>query len=259
MFAAVARYLGNIAGTAGTLLILDDLQWAGSDACDLLAALARSPTTAPLRLIGGYRNTRGARWRRACRRHSPASNMKGCSINRRSARLTEEESATFLRQLLPNGDADRRRDPGARATAMRRDSVLPRRLGAGARKREHCQRAKTRRCPWDVMQSIRRRIATQSEVAGEVMQTLAVAGGKASLRLLRDVLLASGRSEDDVVAALESSARARLLDETSDDAYQFASNVIRDVVARDLSAARRTALHRRIAAALEHEPGEIAG
>src|SRR5262249_45430902 len=32
MFAAVARYLANVAGPEGTLLILDDLQWAGADA-----------------------------------------------------------------------------------------------------------------------------------------------------------------------------------------------------------------------------------
>src|SRR5947199_7047369 len=36
MFAAVARYLANVAGPAGTLLVLDDLHWAGADALDLL-------------------------------------------------------------------------------------------------------------------------------------------------------------------------------------------------------------------------------
>ena len=36
---AVARYLANMAGPAGTLLVLDDLQWAGPDALDLLTAL----------------------------------------------------------------------------------------------------------------------------------------------------------------------------------------------------------------------------
>jgi hypothetical protein len=36
--AAVAYLPTNIAGPAGTLLVLDDLQWAGPDALDLLAA-----------------------------------------------------------------------------------------------------------------------------------------------------------------------------------------------------------------------------
>src|SRR5207245_1637785 len=37
MFEAVAHFVANVAGPAGTLLVLDDLQWAGGDALDLLA------------------------------------------------------------------------------------------------------------------------------------------------------------------------------------------------------------------------------
>jgi predicted ATPase len=40
--------------------------------------------------------------------------------------------------------------------------------------------------------------------------------------------------------------------------YQFAHDMIREVVEADLGAARRTLLHRRIAAALERMPGEPA-
>ena len=53
MFAAVARYLVNVAGSAGTLLVLDDLHWAVPDALDLLQALVRTPADRPLRLLGG--------------------------------------------------------------------------------------------------------------------------------------------------------------------------------------------------------------
>jgi transcriptional regulator with XRE-family HTH domain len=66
IFAAVRRYLINIAGPAGTLLILDDVQWAGLDALDLLASLVRtraieSPTEssphAALRVLGAFRTS----------------------------------------------------------------------------------------------------------------------------------------------------------------------------------------------------------
>src|SRR5262249_45436364 len=66
LFGAVVRFLANVAGPAGTLLILDDLQWAGDDALDLLAALVRAPSWAPsgsvgsllpLRVVGAYRDT----------------------------------------------------------------------------------------------------------------------------------------------------------------------------------------------------------
>lgn len=40
----------------GTLLVLDDLQWAGVDALDLLAVLA-SGAGGRLRIVGGYRDT----------------------------------------------------------------------------------------------------------------------------------------------------------------------------------------------------------
>src|SRR5438067_1778162 len=55
LFAAVAQYLRNVAGPAGTLLLLDDLQWAGPDALALLASLLHAD--APLRVIGAYRDT----------------------------------------------------------------------------------------------------------------------------------------------------------------------------------------------------------
>src|SRR5437588_4064067 len=57
MFAAVARYLAQVAGPGGTLLVLDDLHWAGPDALDLLLALVRSPADRPLRLLAAYRDT----------------------------------------------------------------------------------------------------------------------------------------------------------------------------------------------------------
>ncbi len=57
MFAAVGRFLENIAGVGGALLLLDDLQWAGADALDLLAALVRSSGETGVRVIGAYRDT----------------------------------------------------------------------------------------------------------------------------------------------------------------------------------------------------------
>src|SRR5260221_6103631 len=57
MFAAMRRLLDNIARPAGTLLLLDDLQWAGADALDLLADLMQLPAQRPLRVIATYRDT----------------------------------------------------------------------------------------------------------------------------------------------------------------------------------------------------------
>ena len=54
---AVIRFLGAIAGPAGTLLVLDDLQWASPDALNLLTALAHAAPVVPIRVVGAYRDT----------------------------------------------------------------------------------------------------------------------------------------------------------------------------------------------------------
>jgi len=61
LLAAVARYLANGAGPSGTLLVLDDLQWAGVDALDLLESLLRTPGAQALRVVGAYRAAHGDR------------------------------------------------------------------------------------------------------------------------------------------------------------------------------------------------------
>src|SRR5262249_50018002 len=65
-----------------------------------------------------------------------------------------------------------------------------------------------------------------------------------------------GRSEDEVISGIETACQARLLVEATHDTYQFAHDLIRDVVIHDLSLARRATLHRRIAEVLERGPGE---
>lgn len=67
IFDAVAEHLhtphaADGIHTLGTLLLLDDLQWAGPDTLDLLTALARRSNgrgtgRAPLRILGAYRDT----------------------------------------------------------------------------------------------------------------------------------------------------------------------------------------------------------
>jgi predicted ATPase/transcriptional regulator with XRE-family HTH domain len=56
LFDAVVRFVGHIAGPAGTLLVLDDLHWADADALELLALLARAAGK-PLRMVGAYRES----------------------------------------------------------------------------------------------------------------------------------------------------------------------------------------------------------
>lgn len=254
MFAAIARYLSNIGGSTGVLLVLDDIQWAGSDACDLLTALARNPAPTRLRIVGGYRAFELPPEEPLAAALADLEH-EGLLHQWILDSLTSDESAALLRELLPD---DTGVSAGVQSHVLQQCSGIPFYLVSWAQALASGTQpiGEGDALPWDVMQSIRRRIASQPESAVSVMQVLAVAGGKATLRLLRDVMHVAGHGEDDVIAALEASTRARLLDEAEDDSYEFAHEVIREVVMRDLSAARRNTLHRRIAEALEQEPGE---
>jgi transcriptional regulator with XRE-family HTH domain len=57
LFAAVRRFLAQIAGPAGTLVVLDDLQRAGPDAHDLLGTLLTGVDAGRLRVVAAYRDT----------------------------------------------------------------------------------------------------------------------------------------------------------------------------------------------------------
>jgi len=264
MFAAVARFLANVAGPAGTLLVLDDLQWAGPDALDLLAALVRSPSPAHkergvvplaggvgeglLRIVGAYRDTEVG----------PADPLGLLLADLARARLVAHqalgplapgEAAALLDDLLAGAAG------GDRAVAAR---VLERAGGAPFFLVSYAQALRTGGSeaagapPWDLAQGVRQRVALLPGESREILGAAAVVGRSAPRALL---LTVTGQPEEAVLSALEAACRARLLLEDGDDAYVFAHDVIREVVEADLSAARRAALHRRVATALERAVG----
>jgi predicted ATPase len=107
--------------------------------------------------------------------------------------------------------------------------------------------------PWDVVQGVRQRVAALPALAQELLASVAVLGREAPRRLLP---LVAGAAEEAVVAALEAAGRARLLGET-EQGYRFAHDVIAEVVEAELSGLRRQLLHRRVAQALEQQPGAV--
>ena len=107
---AVERYLHNVAGPAGTLLLLDDLHWAGADALELLAVLAQASPGPPLRLIAAYRDT-------GIQPQDPLTTIladlahAGLAQQRTLAPLSPTEAGAFLDQILDRPD---RSTPGRR-------------------------------------------------------------------------------------------------------------------------------------------------
>jgi tetratricopeptide (TPR) repeat protein/transcriptional regulator with XRE-family HTH domain len=250
MFAAVARFLANVAGPAGTLLLLDDLQWANADAFDLLAALAYPLDEVPLRILGAYRNTEiGV--------HDPLSVwLADLAHGERVTHLTlpalaPEEASHLLDGMLADLDSA---EAALRAQVIQRAGGVPFFLVSCARglRADQPGAAGVGHVPWNLTQSIRQRVATLPALAQEVLGIAAVAGREVA----RGVLLrVSDQEEREVLSALQMVCRAQLLEELGDSAYRFAHDVVREVVEADLGAARRAWLHREIATALEGLPG----
>jgi predicted ATPase len=250
MFEALRRLLANVATPAGTLLLLDDLQWAGADALELLAMLVQELPQVSLRLVGAYCDTDVA----------PDQPLPALIAELAEARLVmqqvvrplppEAAQALFV-QLLGEQEQE-----GAVPTAQvaQRTGGVPFFLVSYAQGRAQAARAgvTARRVPWDLRQSIQRRITALPQPGPTLLAVAAVVGRVAPWPLLLAVM---ERPEPVVLDALESACRTGLLEEVGDNAVGFVHDVIREVVEGDLGPARRRLLHRQVAEALERQPG----
>ncbi len=251
MFAAVSRFLANSAGPAGTLLVLDDLQWAGADALDMLTSLLRAPGEQPLRVVGAYRSTE-------IRPPDPLGmlvadlTVAGLAAQHLLGPLAPQEARTLLQDLL---EEDRGGDSAPYEQLLERTGGIPFFLVNYAQVlRQEAVGTLPQAIPWTVAQSIHQRVAALSELAQELLQAAAVIGRVAPTALLLGL---SRHPKADTLAALKALSQARLLLEV-EEATQFAHDLIREAVLTDLGPAERRFLHQQVAEALENGPGELA-
>ena len=248
VFGAAMRFIDNVAGPAGTLLVLDDLQWAGPDALDLLVALLHAPHAVPVRIVLGYRTTEV----------QLTGPLPVALDDLAAAGLMEQRTMTPLdhdgaHRLLTSLLAGRPEIGGdLRQRLIQRTGGVPFFVVSCAQALLTSSNGRAAgEVPWNMAQSIRQRAAALPPSTRTVLDMAAVIGR----HVPRPVLMASaGQSEDAVLTALEALGRVRLLDDEG-DGYRFAHDVIHEVVAADLSATRRLVLHRRVAEALEREQG----
>ena len=238
-----------MAGPAGTLLVLDDLHWAGPDAVDLLAALLAAAGSPPLRVIGAYRDSETP-----ARLDEFAADLARASLVRvlPLGPLTDDDAGRLLLQLAPAGE----QMPTVLQAIVRRAGGVPFFLVSYAEQvSDGGQGGAPLAVPWTVAQVIGQRVAALPGPAKELLSVAAVAG-----RVVSHTLLAQVTDSDDeqVLEAVETALDARLLAEDGPDGYRFTHDLIRETVENGLSAARRRRLHRRIGQALEHQPGALA-
>ncbi len=208
MFATVARYLANVAGPAGTLLVLDDLHWAGPDALDLLQALVRAPADRPLRLLVAYRDT-------DVKSQDPLAFLvadlarEGRATRAQLSPLEGAEATALLAELLPE-TADG--DPHLRQQLLARAGGVPLFLVS-------CVQALftgqltwngASHVPWTLREAILQRVVAVPEATQQVLRLAAVIGPRVPRILLVAVAARADLAEEAVLEALEGCGRARL-------------------------------------------------
>jgi len=248
LVSSAGRLLRALAGPAGTLLVLDDLHWAGPDAVDLLASLLAAAGSPPLRVIGAYRDSETP-----ARLDEFAADLARASLVRvlPLGPLTDADAGRLL-QLAPAGE----QMSAVLPAIVRRAGGVPFFLVSYAEQAGDGGQGETPLAvPWTVAQVIGQRVTALPGPARELLSVAAVAGRVVPHTLLAQV---TGRDDEQVLEAVETALEARLLAEDGPDGYRFTHDLIRETVENSLSAARRRRLHGRIGQALERQPGSSA-
>lgn len=240
MFEATTGYVRSPSAdgpehSLGTLLVLDDLQWAGPDTLELLNALiGKGPEAngAPLRLIGAYRDTEvqaGDALTRALADLVPGRLATELVLGP----LEPEAAAQLLHWLLADAE------PGALDLIEQQAGGIPFFLIGLAQ----AVRAGRPGLPRDLEQSIRSRLITLPPDSRQILELAALIGDVVSHELLLEVC---DRSEEMVAQALDPLYRSKLLVAGGETSSRFANEVVRSVVELDIGSASATLLRRRI-------------
>ena len=241
-------------GSAPNVLFFDDMQWADAASLDLLAYLVRRLAGQPLLILAAWRSDEGP----------TVSRLRGLAADAQRAglgtvftlkRLALADVLDMVRSLstaganLPDGIGDR---------LYRETEGLPLFLAAYAAYMEVLAQEHEGGdggewpVPRGVADLLRARLDAVGEATRQALQTAAVIGRSFDLEAL---LATSGRSDEEVISALEALAQRGIIREMAEDAgatprYDFTHEKLRDLAYTETSFARRRLLHGRAARAL---------
>lgn len=252
---AQTRFLESLTGlvqaaTAGSppgVILFDDVHWADEATLDFLSFLARRLADHPLLLLLTWRTEdvpAAHRLRRLFAEGTGHPHAHAVAL----ARLARDDVEELARALAPE------------VRNLEEKRVYEETEGVPLLVVEYC-RALARgeeSLPSGIREVLGVRLASLGEMDAQVLAAAAVIGRAFDLEVLRD---ASGRTEEETVAALEELTARGLVRESGDE-YDFCHEQLRTLVQEGTSLARRRLLHRRVAEALARRAaatGPLAG
>jgi predicted ATPase/class 3 adenylate cyclase len=260
MFEAGAGIIRSACRMLPTLLILDDMQWAGAQNLSLLKHVVRSLASAPLLILGTYRDVE------LTRSHPLTSCLadlrREAEVERISLRGIDEEAVAALMSAAAGHELDALGLELARTIRKETDGSpmfvgeILRNLTESGKLFRDGERwtyrggVATLEIPEGVRQAIGRRLSRLSERTNRVLSLASVIGREFDLGVLGRI---AGLNDDVVLDALDEAMSAALIHEVrgETDLYAFRHELIRTTLYEELTASRRARIHRRIGEALE--------
>jgi class 3 adenylate cyclase len=257
LFDAVAAWLSATSLEAPLLLVLDDLQWAAKPTVLLLRHVVRA-SEAHLLLLGTYRDTELSHDHPLVELVGDLRRLSGVGrvslsglddvgvaalVEQASGRTLDDEGVALaraiyeetegnpffvrevLRHLVETGAVERHEGVWATRTPVEELGI-----------------------PEGVRDVVGHRLSRLAETTNQILRVAAVVGSEFELPVVQE---AGPFDEEVLLSALEEATGTRLVIEASPTHYRFGHALVRATLYDDLTAARRVALHRRVAEAIE--------
>ena len=265
LFEATLSWLTTAAMSAGLILVLDDLHWAGKPTLLLLRHLLRAEEAGRILVIGTYRDTDLDRTHPLSELLADLRRSPGVERFPLSG-FTSEEVEAFVAAAAGEDLDDAKRALAAAVHAETEGNaffvgeVLRHLAESGAIvQRDGVWQAavdlEDMAIPEGVREVIGRRVSRLPDEVNDVLRWASVIGRDVDFSVLADLVDAD---EDDVLEALDLATDARLIEETAAGRYRFVHALVRSTLLEEVRTTRRVRMHLKIGDALERRrPDDI--
>jgi class 3 adenylate cyclase len=251
LFDSVTSFLVAAARDRPIVILLDDLHWADEPSLLLLRFAAREISSGGLLIVGTYRDVELGR------HHPLARVLSEISGGESSARIALRGLSVEAVSRYIEMSAGTAPPPGVAEAVQRQTDGNPFfvgevvRLLASEGRLAAVASGADLEIPQGVREVVGRRLDRLSEETNKALRVAAVIGRDFESELLWRV---AEMTPEQLMAAAEESIAERLVTDAGDH-YSFSHALVRDTLYEEVSPAQRSALHERIALALEEMCG----